>query len=127
MTEPLILSLEVSLAATALAAAIGTLVAWALAKRRFPGRALAEGLTILPLVLPPTVLGYYLLVLLSANSVLGRIYRAVTGHDMVFEFSGIVIAACIAAIPLYLRQAQVAFQEVDSELEDAARTAGATE
>src|SRR5437588_12800153 len=116
--SPLALSLKVSLAATALAVVMGTGIAYVLARRRFPGRSLLEGLSILPLVLPPTVLGYYLLVSLGPHSGFGRFYRGITGSDLAFGFGGIVVAACVASIPLYIRQTQVAFAGVDRDLEE---------
>ena len=127
MGEPLFLSLKVSLAATFLAVAAGTAIAYLLAKRRFPGRALAQGLSVLPMVLPPTVLGYILLIAMGPDSAPGRLYRSVTGTDIAFSFSGIVLAACVAAVPFYIWQAQVAFSEVDRDLEDSARIEGAGE
>src|SRR5262249_28464008 len=114
---------------TLLASLIGTPIAWLLAKRRFSGKPLIEGITLMPLVLPPTVLGYYLLVALAPASGLGRFYQRFTGSELAltFNFTGTVIAACVASIPLYLRQAQVGFAEISLEIEDSARTMGATE
>lgn len=127
MTDILLLSLRVAVCATALAVLFGTGIAYLLAKRRFPGRSLAEGLTLLPLVMPPTVLGYYLLVAMGRESLPGRWYHRLTGADLVFEFNGIVLAACLAGIPLFIRQAQVAFAEMDPDLEASALTCGANE
>jgi molybdate transport system permease protein len=126
---PIYLSLKVACASTLLAVLAGGPVAWALAKRRFPAKAVVEGITLMPLVLPPTVLGYYLLVVLVPTSGLGKFYHRVTGAELLltFNFSGIVIAACVASIPLFLRQAQVAFAEVSQEIEDSARIMGASE
>ena len=125
MREPLLLSLKASALATVLAALVGTALAYGLAKRRFPGKALAQGVSVLPMVLPPTVLGYTLLVAAGPDSAAGRFYRGITGSDLVFTFNGIVLAACLAAAPFYIWQAQVAFSEVDRDLEDSARTEGA--
>ncbi len=127
MGGPLLLSLKVSAAATLLAVLLGTAVAFFLAKRRFPGKALVQGLSVLPMVLPPTVLGYALLVGAGRDSAFGGWYRALTGSDLVFTFNGIVIAACLASIPFYIWQAQVAFSEVERDLEDSARMEGAGE
>ena len=127
MREPLLLSLQVSLCATLLAVTIGTGIAYVLAKRRFPGKALAQGLSVLPMVLPPTVLGYALLVAMGPDSGPGRAYRRLTGSDLTFSFNGIVVAACVAAVPFFIWQAQVAFSDVDRDLEDSARTEGAGE
>jgi molybdate transport system permease protein len=127
MRDALLLSLKTAGLATILSVIIGTGIAYVLARRRFPGRRLAEGLTLLPLVLPPTVLGYYLLVAMGRDTFLGRWYRWLTGADLVFDFSGIVVAACVSGIPLFIRQAQVAFAGVDPELETSARAYGAGE
>jgi molybdate transport system permease protein len=127
MREWIALSLKVSACATLLTLLFGTGIAYLLARKRFPGRSLLEGITLLPLVLPPTVLGYYLLVALGAEGAVGRWYHRMTGSDLVFSFSGIVIAAWVGSIPLFIRQAQVAFAEIDPDLENAARSSGAGE
>ncbi len=123
---PLPLSLKVAGCATLLSVVVGTVLAYLLARRRFPGRDLLEGLSVLPLVLPPTVLGYFLLVTFAGSTPLARLFHRLTGADLAFNLPGIVVAASIASLPLYLRQAQVAFAEVDPDLENAARTEGAT-
>lgn len=127
MREWLLLSLQVSLCATLLTLLAGTGAAYLLARRRFPLRSLAEGTVLLPMVMPPTVLGYYLLVAMGADSPVGRLYTRLTGADIVFSFTGIVIAAFVGSMPLYIRQAQVAFAEVDRDMESAARSSGASE
>jgi len=127
MNGLLALSLQAASWATLLTAVVGTGAAWLLARRSFPGRTLAEGVTVLPLVLPPTVLGYYLLVAFGVDSWPGRLFRALTGGDLVFSFPGIVLAAFVGSLPLYLRQAQTAFAGIDRELEDSARAFGASE
>lgn len=127
MREWLLLSLQVAACSTLLTILLGTGIAYLLARKRFPGRSLVEGLSLLPLVLPPTVLGYYLLVALGADSTPGRWYARITGTDLVFSFNGIVLAAFIGSIPLFIRQAQVAFAEVDRDLENSARSCGAGE
>src|SRR5207244_12292481 len=101
-----------SLGATVVAVIVCTVVAFLLAKLQFPGKPLAQGISLLPMVMPPTVLGYALLVSIGQGSIFGRWYHTVTGQDLVFEFTGIVIAASIAAVPFYIWQAQVAFAEV---------------
>lgn len=125
--DQVVLSLEVSLAATALSMLAGTAVAFILARRRFPGRSVLEGIVYLPLTLPPTVLGYYLLVALGDASPIGRAWRSITGSGLVFTFWGIVIAAAITSAPLYITNAMIAFASVDREMEDAARVVGAGE
>ncbi|MGC8666826.1 MAG: molybdate ABC transporter permease subunit [Chthonomonadales bacterium] len=127
LVDQIALSLEVSLAATLISVLAGTPVALILARKQFPGRSLMEGLAILPLTLPPTVLGYYLLVAMGDASPFGRIWRSLTGSPLVFTFWGIVIAAAVTSSPLYIMNAMVAFASVDRELEDAARVVGASE
>lgn len=125
--SPLALSLRVSLTATILSLIIGIPTAWVLGKKRFTGRDAAEGLVNLPLVLPPTVLGYFLLVVLGNHSVIGRAYKAVFHHQIVFTWQGAAAAACATSIPLLITQARVAFASVDRDIEDCARTFGASE
>lgn len=125
--EPLWLSLRVSLAATVITATFGVAGAYALARGRFPGRGLMEAVASLPIVLPPTVLGYYLLTLLGRESPVGRAYEALTGSPLVFTVTGAVVAASVASFPFCLRAARAAIADVDPRLEDAARTMGLTE
>ncbi|HEX9818614.1 MAG TPA: molybdate ABC transporter permease subunit [Methylomirabilota bacterium] len=123
---PLRLSLEVSLAATALTLGLGVPVAWALGRRAFPGHDLLAALVVTPLVLPPTVLGYYLLVLVGARGPVGRVLDAI-GIEVAFTWKGAVLAACVGSIPLLIRAAQAGFEAVDPRLEAAARTLGRSE
>ncbi|MEK7836470.1 MAG: molybdate ABC transporter permease subunit, partial [candidate division NC10 bacterium] len=90
---PVWLSLRVAGLATLLTLAIGLPLAWVLARRRFPGRDLLEAAVVLPLVLPPTVLGYYLLVSLGDESAIGRAVHALTGGSLVFNHTALVLAA----------------------------------
>ena len=124
--EPLWLSLRVSLLATLLVAGAGIPLAWLLARRRFWGRELLNGLTSLPLVLPPTVLGYYLLVLLGQQSPIGQWLNRM-GWPLVFTWRGAVIAAAVASFPLLVLTARAGFEGVDRRLEDMARTLGRSE
>ena len=120
---PLWLSLQVSVVATAITLVLGVPVAWTFGRRRFPGRDLLAALVITPLVLPPTVLGYYLLVLVGTRGPIGRVLDAV-GIELAFTWRGAVLAACVASIPLLIRAAQAGFEAVDPRLEAAARTLG---
>ena len=120
---PLWLSLRVSLVATLVTLALGVPVAWALGRLRFPGRDLVAALVVTPLVLPPTVLGYYLLVVVGTRGTIGRMLDAV-GVELAFTWKGAVLAACVASIPLLIRAAQAGFEAVDPRLEAAARTLG---
>lgn len=124
---PLLLSFRVALLATALALVVGVALAWALGRRRFIGRELLDALVTLPLVLPPTVLGYYLLVLLSLNSPVGRAIHATTGLQLVFTWKGAVLAAMVGALPLVVKTSRAAISTVSPQLEDAARTFGKSE
>src|SRR5215831_7834228 len=124
---PLILSLRVALIATAVVVVLGVALGWLLARKRFFGREFLDAAVTLPLVLPPTVLGYYLLVLLGRRSVVGRTIEAITGQSLVFTWRGAVIAAGIGALPLVVKTSRTAIASVDTNLEDAARTLGQSE
>lgn len=125
--SPLWLSLRVALAATLITAVLGIAFAYLLAKGRFRGRGLLEAVASLPIVLPPTVLGYYLLTLIGRRSPIGQAYESVVGHPLVFTAQGAVIAASVAAFPFCLRAARAAIAEVDPRFEQAARTMGMSE
>lgn len=120
---PLWLSLRVSLVATLLVFLIGLPLAWLLARHEFRGKELLGGLTALPLVLPPTVMGYYLLVALGQQSPLGRWLDA-AGWPLVFTWRGAVIAASVAAFPLMVLTVRAGFEGIDQRLEAIARTLG---
>jgi len=124
---PLLLSLRVASLATLIAAVLGIGGAYLLAKGRFPGRGLLEAVASLPIVLPPTVLGYYLLVVLGARSPVGRAWESVFGGPLVFSVTGAVIAATVSALPFCLRTARAAIEQVDPRVEAAARTLGLPE
>lgn len=123
---PLLLTLKVAGWATLLATAAGTAAAYCLSRWRWPGRDLLDAILTLPLVLPPTVLGYYLLVLLGRRGVLGE-RLADIGIELVFTWQGAVIAASVVAFPLVFKSARAAFENVDSQLENAARVLGVCE
>ena len=123
---PLLLSFEIAVVATALAAVIGVGVAAVLANFRFPGRDLVDVLFTAPIVMPPTVLGIYVLTVLGRQSFLGRTYEALTGSSIVFTKTGAVVAAVIGALPLVVKSVRTALEETDPTLVLAARTLGAT-
>ena len=123
--EPLLLSFQVSLLATLIAGACGVILAGLLAQRRFRGARLVDAILNAPLVLPPTVLGYYLLVVVGRESVLGRAYEAATGSPIVFTRSGAVFAAALAALPFVARSARAALDSVELRFTEAAATLGA--
>lgn len=124
---PLWLSLQVAVTATLLTIAIGLPLAWALARLRFPGRELVSIAVTLPLVLPPTVLGYYLLVAIGRQSPLGMLLENSFGVTLVFTWYAAVLASCIVSLPLLVRAAQAAFESINPDLENAARTLGRSE
>ena len=121
---PLWLSLRVASTATMLIVLTGTPLALLLARARFAGKGLLAGLLVLPLVLPPTVLGYYLLLLLGRRAPVGMWLERAFGWVVVFHWTGAVIASSVAAFPLFLLPARGAFEEVDPRLEDVARLLG---
>jgi len=123
---PLLLTIKVSLVATVFTVAIGLALAWVMAKRSFPGKELLDVLIMQPLVIPPTVLGYYLLSAFGASSPVGRFFESI-GINIVFTWKGAVIAALISSLPLFVKPARAALEGVGTELEDAARLLGKTE
>jgi len=125
--EPLYASLRIAIVSTLLCLVIGLPAAWLLARKRLPTRPLWEGFVALPLVLPPTVLGYYLLVTLGHDSAIGRGYKQLTGHQLVFTWQGAALAVSLVSLPLLVRAAQTSLMEVDPEIVDAARIDGAGE
>jgi molybdate transport system permease protein len=121
------LSIRVAVVATLLNALFGIPLAYVLARRAFRGRALVDLLVTLPLVLPPTVTGYYLIVLLGRRGWLGAPVYAWTGWSVAFTWYAAVIAATVMALPLLVRTARAAIESVDRELEKAAFTLGRSE
>jgi molybdate transport system permease protein len=121
---PLWLSLKVATAATLLIVAAGLPVGWLLARRRFPGKGLLAGFLTLPLVLPPTVLGYLLLQVLGRRTWIGGWLEQSLGVVVVFNWTGAVLASAVAGFPLFLLPARGAFEAVDPGLEDVARLLG---
>ncbi|NMM38406.1 MAG: molybdate ABC transporter permease subunit [Glaciimonas sp.] len=120
----LTLSLKVAGCATAINLVFGIAVGYALARLRFPGRDLLDTLLTLPMVMPPTVLGYYLLVLMGRRSWFGAWLFDNFGINLIFTWQAAVIAAAIVAFPLVFKPARAAFEAVDGQLEQAARVLG---
>jgi molybdate transport system permease protein len=118
------LSLKVALWATAIDLLFGVAFGYLLARARFPGRDLLDAVLTLPMVLPPTVLGYYLLVLIGRNGALGAWLQSVFGINLIFTWQGAVIAASVVGFPLVLKGARSAFEAVDVQFEQAARVLG---
>jgi molybdate transport system permease protein len=121
---PIKLSLLVATAATLIALIAGGGIAWLLARKKFFGSDLIDALVSLPLVLPPTVLGYYLLVLLGTRSALGAFLYNRFGIRLTFTVFAAVLAAAIHSLPLVTKSLRAAFESVDPVLEEAARTLG---
>ncbi len=124
---PLYLTLKVSIFATFFSIVIGLAFAWLMARREFFGKGILDAIIMQPLVIPPTVLGYYLLVLLGRSSPLGRFLEDTVGITLVFTWKGAVVAAFVASLPLFVRPARAAIEGVDRNLENAARLLGKTE
>ena len=124
--RPLLLSFQFSGVATLVAGVAGVALAALLANRRFFGRDLIDAIVTGPMVLPPTVLGYYVLVTLGRRSLLGHAYENAFGTPIVFTATGAVVAATIVALPLVVKSARAALEGVDATLVSAARTLGAS-
>ena len=121
---PLLLTLKVAAWATLLAAIVGVAAGWLLAKARFPGRDILDALLLLPMVMPPTVLGYYLLVAFGRKSAVGHWLEESLGIQLVFTWQGATLAAAVVAFPLVFKAAWTAFEGVHFDLENAGRTLG---
>lgn len=124
---PLLLSLRVALVATVAAVIVGVPLAWWLARLRPPLHDVLSALVTLPMLLPPTVLGYYLLLLVGRASPLGGLLEATLGLTFVFSWPGAVLAAFVAALPFLVRTAQAGFEALDPVYAQAARTLGRSE
>lgn len=124
---PLWLSLRVAALSTLLAVILGLWIAYLLVFRSFRGKDTIDALVTLPLVLPPTVLGYYLLVLIGRTSPFGRLYETITGSPLVFTWQAAVIAALIHSLPLLVKSTRAALESVESNYARAARSLGASE
>ncbi|MFZ5425776.1 MAG: molybdate ABC transporter permease subunit [Thermodesulfobacteriota bacterium] len=127
VTAPLLLTLKVACLATLGALALGVTAAYLAGRRPFPGRPLLDALATMPMVLPPTVLGYYLLVVFGRNGVIGGFLRDVFGVTLLFTWQGAAAASAVVAFPLVYTTARAAFDSVDQSLVNAARTLGAGE
>ena len=126
LLDPLLLSLRVAALATFFSSLGALLLAWKLSRRRGPLPALLDAFCALPLVLPPTVLGYYLILLLGRRGVIGQ-WLAEAGISLMFSWQGAVAAAAVVVFPLIYKSSRAALEQVDRRYEDAARTLGASE
>ncbi|MDR2016518.1 MAG: molybdate ABC transporter permease subunit [Burkholderiales bacterium] len=125
--QTLRLTLKVASLATLYALLLGVSLAWVFARFRFIGRDVLDAVLTLPMVLPPTVLGYYLLVLFGQRGALGPWLEENFGIQLVFTWQGAVVAAAIVAFPLVFKSARAAFEDVEKNMEQAARTLGSRE
>jgi molybdate transport system permease protein len=125
LLHPLLLSLRIALVATALVALIGVPLAYLMARRRFVGRSILESLLIVPLILPPTVVGYFILLIAGARSPIGAMLSRWFGYSIVFHWHGAVVAAAVVSLPLLYLPARAAFAGIEPELLDIARLMGA--
>ncbi len=120
------LSLKVSLVAVLLTLPVAYALAWVLARRRFPGRLLLDALVHLPLVVPPVVTGWLLLIVFGRNGPVGAWLEQMLGVTLVFRWTGAALAAAVMALPLMVRAIRLSIEAVDRRLVGAARTLGAT-
>jgi molybdate transport system permease protein len=127
MLQPLWLTLKVALLATLVAGICGIAVGRWMAQRRFAGHSVLDAMLVLPMVLPPTVLGYYLIVLIGRHGVIGQWLEQWFGIQLLFTWQGAVIAAAVVAFPLIYKAARAAFEDTDARFAQAARTLGASE
>lgn len=121
-----LLSLKVAVVAVAASLPLAIAAGWLLARRRFPGRLLVDALIHLPLVLPPVVTGYALLLLFGSNGALGRAVHEATGFTFAFRWTGAALASAVMGFPLMVRAIRLAIEAVDPRLENAAATLGAS-
>ncbi len=124
-TEAVLLSLQVAFWSVGLSLPFGIAVAWLLARKTFPGRVLLDGLVHLPLVVPPVVVGYLLLVLLGRQGPIGAWLYDWFGISVIFTWKGAAVASAVMAFPLMVRAIRLSIEAVDRGLEDAAATLGA--
>jgi molybdate transport system permease protein len=117
---PLLLTFELAAITTALLLVLGTPLAWWLACTRSPFKPVIEAVTALPLVLPPTVIGFYLLILLNPTAPLGRLFLATTGETLTFSFTGLVVASMAYSLPFMVQPLQAAFEAVGAKPLEAA-------
>ncbi|HTY48748.1 MAG TPA: molybdate ABC transporter permease subunit [Steroidobacteraceae bacterium] len=123
--QALALSLQVALLSVSFSLPVAVAVAWVLVRRRFPGRTLLDAFVHLPLVLPPVLVGYLLLLLFGSHGVLGAVLERSFGVRLIFTRAGAALATAVMTFPVMVRSIRIALEAVDRGLEDAARTLGA--
>ncbi|MBO6567036.1 MAG: molybdate ABC transporter permease subunit, partial [Pseudomonadales bacterium] len=129
MTDPDLLSLWITIKLAGITTLclilIGTPLAWWLSRSKSMLRNLVEPLVALPIVLPPTVVGFYLLIAFSPNSLPGELWQSATGSQLAFSFAGLVVGSIIYSLPFYVQPLHIAFSSLQQELMEAASTLGA--
>lgn len=123
---PIKLSLTVTMAAGTIVVIVGTLLGFVFAKKQFKGKMIVETIFMLPLVLPPSVIGFLLIILLGNQSVIGKTIKAIFNQSIIFTWYAAVIAAAVVAFPLMFQTAKAGFQGVAKKFEEAAKDLGAT-
>src|SRR5438552_4143392 len=123
---PLLLSLQIAAAATVLVALVGIPLALLMSRRTFAGKSLIDALIVVPMVLPPTVVGFGIIMLLGARGWPGRWLHRAFGYSIVFRFEGAVLAAAVVALPMLYLPAKAGFSSVERDMEDNARVMGAS-
>ncbi len=124
---PLIITLKISVVSTIIVAILGTMLSYIIARREFKGKWLMDALITMPMVLPPTVTGYFLVILLGNYGIIGKIVYDTTGQTMLFTWQVAAIAAFVMSLPLMVKTATAAIEAVDRDLEYAAYTLGRKE
>ncbi|HEY4392174.1 MAG TPA: molybdate ABC transporter permease subunit [Paenibacillus sp.] len=124
---PVLLSLKVALLSGVLAFGLAGFAAWRIAGRKFKGRLLLETIFMLPMVLPPTVVGFLLLIVFGRRGFIGRAFEFLSGMPIVFTWGAAVLAATVVAFPLAYQAAKAGFASIDRDLLEAGRSLGASE
>ncbi|AKB17672.1 MULTISPECIES: molybdate ABC transporter permease subunit [unclassified Methanosarcina] len=127
IASPLLLTLKISIIATLFVTILGIIIAYILAKREFPGKWIADTMITLPMILPPTVTGYILVILLGKNGILGSIFTKITGNGILFTWQAAAIAAFVVSLPLMVKTTTSAIGAVDRSVEEAACILGRSE
>ena len=126
LLQPLLLSIQLAGITTAVLLVLATPIAWWLARTRSSWKPLVQSLVALPIVLPPTVMGFYLLIVLGPAGPLGSWWVELTGNALTFSFTGLVIASCVYSLPFAVQPLAVAFESLGTEKLEAAWTLGAS-
>lgn len=125
--SPIRLSLQVAAISSVLSTCSGIFFAWRMSISRFPGKVIVETLFMLPLVLPPTVIGFLLLVFLGRNSWVGQVVESIFSTSIIFSWGAAVVASVVVSFPLVYQTMKNGFAAIDTNLMDAARSSGASE